>query len=74
MKIEIACRQVAFVMLNVMIPLVHTCKRMDGEGLVGLNDIHLKLEVNGAAASQRNSMTNTRDRRGEKKKDYFFMV
>jgi len=43
-----------------MISLVHTCKGMDGEGLMGLNDVHLELKVNGAAASQRNGMVNTR--------------
>lgn len=34
-----------------MISLVHTCEGLDGEGLMGLNNKHLKLEVNGAAAS-----------------------
>lgn len=55
--------------------LVHTCKGMDGEGLMGLNNVHLKLKVNGAAASQRNSMANTRDRRGKKRDEsIFFMI
>lgn len=29
---------------------------------MGLNDVHLELKVDGAAASQRNSMANARDR------------
>ncbi|TNN56072.1 hypothetical protein EYF80_033703 [Liparis tanakae] len=33
---------------------------MDGEGLMGLDDVHLELKVNGAAASQRNGMVDTR--------------
>lgn len=32
---------------------------MNGESLAGLNNIHLKLKVNGTAASQWNSMSNT---------------
>lgn len=59
-------------MLNEMISLVNTCKGMDGEGLMGLNNIHLKLKVNGTAASQRNSMANTRDRWKKKEMRLFF--
>lgn len=44
---------------------------MDGEGLVGLNNIHLKLKVNRAAAPQRNSMANTRN--GEEYRDFLFI-
>lgn len=51
--------------------LVHTCKGMDGEGLMGLNNVHLKLKVNGAAASQRNSMANTK-RQVEKEMRFFY--
>lgn len=50
-------------MVNVLIALVLTCKRLDGEGLMGLNNIHLELKINGAAASQRNSAVHTGDRR-----------
>lgn len=35
---------------------------MDRESLMGLNNVHLKPEVNRAAAPQRNSMTYTGDR------------
>lgn len=45
-----------------MLLRVVTCERMDGKGLMGLNDVHLELKVDGAAASQRNSMANARDR------------
>lgn len=33
---------------------------------MGLNNVHLKLEVNGAAASQRNSMTSATDRKKDR--------
>lgn len=36
---------------------------MHREGLVWLDDVHLELKVDGAAASQRDSMTNTGDRK-----------
>lgn len=46
-----------------MFTLAVTCQRMHREGLVWLDDVHLELKVDGAAASQRDSMTNTADRK-----------
>lgn len=46
-----------------MFTLAVTCQRVHTEGLVWLDDIHLELKVDGAAASQRDSMTNTGDRK-----------
>lgn len=39
-----------------------TSERMDGEGLVGLNDVHLELKINGAAARQRDAASNAAGR------------
>lgn len=36
-----------------------TSERMDGEGLMGLNNVHLELKINGAAARQRDAASNT---------------
>lgn len=36
---------------------------MDSEGLVGLDNVHLELKVHGAAASQRNGVTDAADRK-----------
>lgn len=62
-------RQAVFLIPHhlMMVSLAITCKGMKGEGFMGLNNVHLKLKVNGTAASQRNSMKNTRDR--EKDRD-----
>lgn len=57
-------------MLNQRVSLIPTCQRMDGEGLMGLNDIHLEFKVHGTAASQGNSMAYARDRW----KKMFFMI
>lgn len=46
---------------------------MDAEGLMGLNNIHLKLKVNGTAAPQRNSMANTTDRWEKKRDEIIFL-
>lgn len=39
---------------------------------MGLNNVHLKFKINGAAASQRNSMAHTRDRGKQEDEVYFF--
>lgn len=39
---------------------------MDGEGLVGLNNVHLELKINGGAARQRDAVSNAADRKKRK--------
>lgn len=51
-----------------------TCQWIDGEGLVGLNNIHLEFKVSGTAASQRNSMAYTGDRWEKKWMRSFFLM
>lgn len=49
-----------------------TCEGVDGEGLMGLNNMHLKLKANGTATSQRNSMANTSDKERKTEMILFF--
>lgn len=60
-------------MWNGMIALDHTSKGMDGEGLVGLNNVHLELKVNRAAASQGNSTSNTREKWKKQRQMWVFV-
>lgn len=48
-----------------------TSERMDGEGLMGLNNVHLERKINGAAARQEDSASNAAD--GQKQK-YIFQL
>lgn len=51
-------------------PVEFTSERMDGEGLMGLNNVHLERKINGAAARQKDSTSNAAD--GQKQKYIFF--
>lgn len=50
-----------------------TSERMNGEGLMGLNNVHLKLKINGAAARQRDAASDAADRL-KKNKIHFLSI